>query len=80
MNEVKFEILENVELNEENGGWIKVKVSENDVSRVVVLSFDWGETLCSVDIVDGNGYGVEEDLEEVFSEEVIEKLWDNELI
>ena len=29
---------------------------------------------------EGIKLGIEEDLEEVFSEEVIEKLWDNELI
>jgi len=45
------------------------------VSRDVVLSFDFGESLASVDIVDS-----EEDLANVFSKEVIEKLWDNDLI
>jgi hypothetical protein len=75
MNNFKFEILEDVALNENDGGFIKVKVSENDVSRNVVLSFDFGESLASVDIVDS-----EEDLANVFSKEVIEKLWDNDLI
>ena len=72
-----FDVIEDVEMNDNNGGWIKVKVSENVddsydsmVSRVVVLSFDFGESLSSIDIE-----GSDEEIENVFSEECCEMLW-----
>ena len=72
-----FDVIEDVEMNDSNGGWIKVKVSENVddsydsmVSRVVVLSFDFGESLSSIDIE-----GSDEEIENVFSEECCEMLW-----
>jgi len=47
---MKFEIVEDVEMNEENGGWIVVKVVENEVVEFVELSFDFGESLCSLPV------------------------------
>ena len=70
---MKFEVVENVEMNEENGGWIVVKVVE-----VVELSFDFGESLCSVVIVekDSNGKWMEKfsNVEDVFSSKVSKKI------
>ena len=34
-----FEVVENVEMNEDNGGWIIVKVVEDKVVEFVELSF-----------------------------------------
>ena len=80
-----FDVIEDVEMNDSNGGWIKVKVSENVddsyecmVSRVIVLSFDFGESLCSCLIVekDSNGKWMEKfsNVEDVFSSEVNKKI------
>ena len=75
---MKFEVVENVEMNEENGGWIVVKVVEDEVVEFVELSFDFGESLCSVVIVekDSNGKWMEKfsNVEDVFSSEVSKKI------
>ena len=80
---MKFEVVENVEMNEENGGWIVVKVVEDKVGcdkvvEFVELSFDFGESLCSVVIVekDSNGKWMEKfsNVEDVFSSEVNKKI------
>ena len=75
---MKFEIVENVEMNEENGGWIVVKVVEDEVVEFVELSFDFGESLCSVVIVekDSNGKWMEKfsNVEDVFSSKVSKKI------
>ena len=79
---MRFEIIEDVEKSDSNGGWIKVKVSENVddcvdsmMSRVVVLSFDFGDSLGGIEI-DGS----EENIEDVFSEECCEMLWKMEFV
>ena len=73
-----FEVVENVEMNEDNGGWIIVKVVEDEVVEFVELSFDFGESLGSVVIVekDGNGKWMEKfsNVEDVFSSEVSKKI------
>ena len=73
-----FEVVENVEMNEDNGGWIIVKVVEDEVVEFVELSFDFGESLCSVVIVekDSNGKWMEKfsNVEDVFSSEVSKKI------
>ena len=71
---MKFEVVENVEMNEENGGWIVVKVVEDKVGcdkvvEFVELSFDFGESLCSIDIE-----GRDDDIEDVFSEECCDEI------
>jgi hypothetical protein len=75
---MKFEVVENVEMNEENGGWIVVKVVEDEVVEFVELSFDFGESLCSCLIVekDSNGKWIEKfsNVEDVFSSEVSKKI------
>lgn len=75
---MKFEVVENVEMNEENGGWIVVKVVEDEVVEFVELSFDFGESLCSCMIVekDSNGKWMEKfsNVEDVFSSEVSKKI------
>lgn len=81
---MKFEVVENVEMNEENGGWIVVKVVEDEVVEFVELSFDFGESLCSVVIVekDSNGKWIEKiewdygssNIEDVFSSKVCKKI------
>ena len=75
---MKFEVVENVEMNEDNGGWIVVKVVEDEVVEFVELSFDFGESLCSVVIVekDSNGKWMEKfsNVEDVFSSEVNKKI------
>ena len=75
---MKFEVVENVEMNEDNGGWIIVKVVEDKVVEFVELSFDFGESLGSVVIVekDGNGKWMEKfsNVEDVFSSEVSKKI------
>ena len=75
---MKFEVVENVEMNEDNGGWIVVKVVEDEVVEFVELSFDFGESLCSVVIVekDSNGKWMEKfsNVEDVFSSEVSKKI------
>jgi len=75
---MKFEVVENVEMNEENGGWIVVKVVEDEVVEFVELSFDFGESLCSVVIVekDSNGKWMEKfsNVEDVFSSKVSKKI------
>jgi len=67
---MKFEIVEDVESNDVDGGYIVVKVNEDDVERNVVISFDFGESLCSVELE-----GEVEVLESVFSKECVERLW-----
>ncbi len=71
-----FDVIEDVEMNDSNGGWIKVKVSENVddsyesmVSRVIVLSFDFGESLSSIDIEGSN-----DNIEDVFSKECCDEI------
>jgi hypothetical protein len=78
---MKFEIVEDVEMNEENGGWIVVKVVEDEVVEFVELSFDFGESLCSCLIVekDSNGKWIEKygkRIEDVFSSEVSKKIFE----
>ena len=79
---MRFEIIEDVEKSDSNGGWIKVKVSENVddcvdsmMSRVVVLSFDFGDSLGGIEIEDS-----EENIEDVFSKECCEMLWKMEFV
>jgi hypothetical protein len=70
----KFEIVEDVEMNDNSGGWIIVKVRESgswlsivvkvvedEVVEFVELSFDFGESLCGCLIVekDSNGKWIE---------------------
>ena len=83
---MKFEVVENVEMNEDNGGWIVVKVVEDEVVEFVELSFDFGKSLCSCLIVDkdSNGKWIEKygkkgdyrssNVEDVFSSEVSKKI------
>ena len=80
---MKFEVVENVEMNEDNGGWIVVKVVEDKVGcdkvvEFVELSFDFGESLCSCLIVekDSNGKWMEKfsNVEDVFSSKVSKKI------
>jgi len=86
---MKFEVVENVEMNEDNGGWIVVKVVEDKVGcdkvvEFVELSFDFGESLCSCMIVekDSNGKWIEKiewdygssNIEDVFSSKVCKKI------
>ena len=73
---IKFKVIKDVEMNENDGGEIVVIVSENDVERKVGLYFDFSESLCNVLILDSNENDVEEEIENVFSEEVIERLYD----
>ena len=84
---MNIEVVEDVEMNEDNGGWIVVKVNEDKVEEFVYFGFDFGESLCSCLIVewDSNGdweekYSKEGDyrssnIEDMFSEEVCEKLF-----
>ena len=74
---MKFEIVKDVDSNDVDGGCIVVKVEENinnvefgEVERNVMFGFDFGGSLCSVEI-DGS----EESIEDVFSEECCERLW-----
>ena len=73
---IKFKVIKDVEMNENDGGEIVVLVSENDIERKVGLYFDFSESLCNVLILDSNENDVEEEIENVFSEEVIERLYD----
>ena len=84
---MKIEVVEDVEMNDSNGGWIVVKVNEDKVEEFVYFGFDFGESLCSCLIVewDSNGdweekYSKEGDyrssnIEDMFSEECCEKLF-----
>lgn len=88
---MNIEVVEDVEMNEDNGGWIVVKVyekvNEKEVEEFVYFGFDFGESLCSCLIVewDSNGdweekYSKEGDyrssnIEDMFSEECCEKLF-----
>ena len=89
---LKIEVVEDVEMNEDNGGWIVVKVYEKlsryrEVEEFVYYSFDFGESLCSVLIVekDSNDEWIEKyskegdyrssNIEDMFSEECCEKLF-----
>ena len=82
---LKFEIVKDVESNDVDGGCIVVRVEENinnvefgEVVRNVVLGFDFGGSLCSVEIEDEDEFSFgdfSEILENVFSEECCEKLW-----
>jgi hypothetical protein len=70
-----IEFIKSVEMSEEDGGYDIVKVIENEVVRNVMLSYDFGGSLCSVEIVDENEEMNEESVEDVFSEEVVDELW-----
>ena len=89
---LKIEVVEDVEMNEDNGGWIVVKVNEKmsryrEVEEFVYFGFDFGESLCSCLIVekDSNDEWIEKyskegdyrssNIEDMFSEEVCEKLF-----
>ena len=88
---LKIEVVEDVEMNEDNGGWIVVKVyekvNEKEVEEFVYFGFDFGESLCSCLIVEKDSndewmekYSKEGDyrssnVEDMFSEEVCEKLF-----
>ena len=75
---MKFEIVKDVDSNDVDGGCIVVKVNEDGVVRNVVLGFDFSDSLCSVEIEDEDEYSYgdySEVLENVFSNEVVEKLW-----
>jgi hypothetical protein len=86
----KFEIVEDVEMNDNSGGWIVVKVVEDEVVEFVELSFDFGESLCGCLIVekDSNGKWIEKkvgensssNIEGVFSEECCDKIRSMEFI
>lgn len=69
----RFDVIEDVEMNDSNGGWIKVLVIENvedcEVEREVMLSFDFGESLSSIDIV-----GSDDNIEDVFSKECCDEI------
>ena len=76
-----FDVIEDVEMNDSNGGWIVVKVVEDEVVEFVELSFDFGESLCSCLIVekDSNGKWIEKygkRIEDVFSSEVSKKIFE----
>ena len=80
---MRFEIIEDVEKSDSNGGWIKVKVSENVddcvdsmMSRVVVLSFDFGDSLGGIEIDDDS----DDRIEDLFSEECCKMLWEMEFV
>ena len=68
---LKFEIVKDVDSNDVDGGCIVFKVNEDGVVRNVVLGFDWGDSLCSVSLEDEEV----EVLENVFSKECVERLW-----
>jgi hypothetical protein len=88
----KFEIVEDVEMNDNNGGWIIVKVRESgswlSIIEYVELSFDFGESLSSCLIVekDSNDEWIEKyskegdyrssNVEDMFSKECCEKLFE----
>ena len=84
---LNIEVVEDVEMNEDNGGWIVVKVNENEVEEFVYFGFDFGESLCSCLIVekDSNDEWIEKyskegdyrssNIEDVFSEDICEKLF-----
>ena len=38
---LKIEVVEDVEMNEDNGGWIVVKVNEDKVEEFVYFAFDF---------------------------------------
>ena len=68
---LKIEVVEDVEMNEDNGGWIVVKVYEKlsryrEVEEFVYFGFDFGESLCSCLIVEWDSNG---DWEEKYSKE-----------
>ena len=85
---MKIEVVEDVEMNDSSGGWIVVKVNEDKVEEFVYFGFDFGESLCSCLIVekDSNDEWIEKyskegdyrssNVEDMFSEEVCEKLFD----
>ena len=84
---LKIEVVEDVEMNEDNGGWIVVKVNENEVEEFVYYSFDFGESLssCLIVEIDSNDEWIEKyskegdyrssNVEDMFSEECCEKLF-----
>jgi hypothetical protein len=90
----KFEIVEDVEMNDNSGGWIIVKVRESgswlSIVECVELSFDFGESLCGCLIVekDSNGKWIEKkvgensssNIEGVFSKECCDKIRSMEFI
>jgi|TARA_R110000868_G_scaffold339146_1_gene599900 hypothetical protein len=77
---IKFEIIKDVEMNSDNGGEIIMWVSENNIKRKVGLFFDRGESLCDVLLLDDNENVSEDKIENVFSGELIERLWSESLI
>ena len=89
---LKIEVVEDVEMNEDNGGWIVVKVNENEVEEFVYFGFDFGESLCSCLIVekDSNDEWIEKyskegdyrssNIEDMFSEECWKMLWEMEFV
>ena len=70
---IKFKIVKDVEKNDVDGGCIVVKVNEDGVERNVVLGFDFGDSLGSVEIMDSD-----ERMEDVFSNKVIDSCWNGE--
>jgi len=73
---IKFKVIKDVEMNEKDGGEIIVVVSENNIERKVGLYFDFGESLCSVCLLDNDENIIDCDIESVFSEEIVERLYD----
>lgn len=76
----------NVEMNDECGGYIVCRVIGNDgIERFVYFGFDYGDSLGIVELVekkdDGefSGYGmVKENLDEIYGEDEVNYLWDME--
>ena len=72
-NKINFKMIENVEKNEDNGGYYIVEIIENDIKRNVMFGFDFGDSLGSVEIMDSD-----ERMEDVFSNKVIDSCWNGE--
>jgi|TARA_R110001606_G_scaffold388897_1_gene554559 hypothetical protein len=63
------------ELNDQgNIGNEFYNVIENGIEYSVVKCFDYGGSLCEI-YVDNQPYGLQEDLNDIFSEELVDELW-----
>lgn len=69
----KFNVVENV-IEDDESGYMIVEVIENDIMRKVEYSFDCGGSLYNVVIVDDNRNVIEEEVSNVFSDEMSEMI------
>ncbi len=68
--------IKEVEKNDEDGGYLKVEIIEDDVKRFVMLGYDFGDSLVGVEIIDeDDNFIMNEEMEDVFSEKVIDICW-----